>query len=224
MNVKAPGAVLLGICIVATPVPARPQAAQVVGVHYLKVRASPDFLAAETGVLAAGDVVDVLDSVGRWAYVELKDGSRGYVSRKYLVAPLTGDIAEPASTVLVQAPADATREGPQTSPTPPAASATMAAPAGAPQPGPAAVRPRRNLLCTKADLEMLREDLQDLATGQDRLAALATRTDTASGGGASAPLSRWRTLVWIAVGFAIGLVAGRAIGRRDRWRRHRVRI
>jgi hypothetical protein len=58
--------------------------AEVRGVFYLKVRDAPDFEAEETGVLTAGDVVDVIGKVGRWANVALKNGTTGYVSRKYL--------------------------------------------------------------------------------------------------------------------------------------------
>jgi len=58
--------------------------AEVRGVFYLKVRDAPDFEAEETGVLTAGEVVDVIGKVGRWANVALKNGTTGYVSRKYL--------------------------------------------------------------------------------------------------------------------------------------------
>jgi len=59
------------------------------GVFYLKVRDAPGFEAKQTGVLAAGDVVDVLGEVGLWANIALENGATGYVSSKYL-APVTG--------------------------------------------------------------------------------------------------------------------------------------
>jgi hypothetical protein len=238
MNVKAPGArrgpvlapvlsrlvnadcvgtllavLLLGISAVGRPATAGPERAQVVGVHYLKLRAAPDFGAPETGVLAAGDIVEVLELMRRWARVQLADGSQGYVSRKYLVTTAGDAAAESAQAAVVHTPPDTTAAEP-------------AAPSTIPPPPPPVAPPRRrDPLCTRADLEALREDLQSLVAGQDRLVALARPNGAAPvGDGDRSALPRSRALVWLAVAFAIGLVTGRAVGRRDRSRRHRIRV
>jgi hypothetical protein len=259
MNVKAPGArrrplrgpglsrlangdrvgalvavLLLGIGAVGPGAAgAGPEKARVGGVHYLKLRAAPDFGAPETGVLAAGDTVDVLEVAGRWARVELADGTQGYVSRKYLLTTAGDAAAEPAPATLARTPPDTAGAEPAASSTmaPPAPTMAQPSPTVAPPsptvapPAPPATRPRRrDPLCTKADLEALREHLQTLAAGQDRLTALARPADTAPAGNGDRSVPRPPALVWLAAAFAIGLLTGRAVGRRDRSRRHRIRV
>jgi Bacterial SH3 domain len=72
--------------------------AEVSGVSYLKVREAPDFEAEEMGVLSAGEVVDVIGKVGRWANVALKNGTNGYVSGKYL-SPVKAIAPRPATAM-----------------------------------------------------------------------------------------------------------------------------
>jgi hypothetical protein len=215
--------------------------AEVKGVFYLKVREAPDFEAEETGVLTAGEVVDVIGKVGRWANVALKNGTTGYVSRKYL-SPVTA-MAPPPVTAMVP-PGEQSKEGDQKADNANAAGRAVAtsAPetAGSPQDSPlppgkpqVAVtstdqpRARRPVLCSRADLQELRRELKKLASAQDRLAQLmvAGAGKESTGRDWSVSISTRQMLFWLAAGWVLGWLA--AVGfrhRRERRQRSRIRI
>jgi SH3-like domain-containing protein len=87
MNVTAIAPFVLATCVLVTTSAALGgTTATVRGVDFLRVRAEPSFDAAETTILSAGDTVEIVEELGFWAAIVLPNGTRGYVSRKYLAA------------------------------------------------------------------------------------------------------------------------------------------
>ena len=223
--------------------------AEVTGVHYLKVRSAPDLEAAEAGIVAAGDVVDVIGEVGRWASVTLSDGAAGYVSRKYL-APITATAhaEEPHNkdvrkeprhgedvedirkrdTAELQEPREPTQMAdeappPQGSP-PPLTMKEAEDPAAAA--GTAMPSAQQPALCTSSDLDGIRRELRQLAEGQDRLAELiGSRAGELATRDWSFSLSTRQMLFWLVAGCVLGWLTAAGLRRRsDRRQRSRIRM
>jgi hypothetical protein len=202
---------------------------QVAGVYQLYVREAPSLDATPIGVLAAGDVVEVVGQVGRWARIAFKDGKTGYVSRKYLVP------AEPTEQRVEGA--EETDGGPRTDAAAARSSAAKPADAGKPTSGepaplsqsaraarasPARRPTRRAPACTAADLEELRRGLREITVGQERLATLVdSRLAVRPAGGWEPPLAAGRGLILVGVGCIVGWVASRSYARRQR---NRIRM
>ena len=98
MNARMVGLLVSIVFSVPFAEPASAYPAEVKGVSHLRVREAPDFEAEEMGVLTAGQVVDVIGKVGRWANVALKNGTTGYVSEKYL-SPVKAIAPRPATAM-----------------------------------------------------------------------------------------------------------------------------
>jgi hypothetical protein len=207
--------------------------AEVKGVFYLKVREAPDFEAEETGVLTAGEVVDVIGKVGRWANVALKNGTTGYVSRKYL-SPVTAMVPpEEQSKEGDQKADDANAAGQAVATSAPetaGSSQDSPLPLGKPQVAVTSTdqpRARRPVLCSRADLQELRRELKKLASAQDRLAQLmvAGAGKESTGRDWSVSISTRQMLFWLAAGWVLGWLAAVAFRhRRERRQRSRIRI
>jgi hypothetical protein len=230
---------------------AGPRPAKVEGAYYLKVRSAPSFEAAERGALAAGDEVDILEEVGRWAKVRLANGTTGYVSRKYL-APLSpadspkegatdGRAQEtyspPADPGSSAAPAPVARtegEGEHDAPIPeaPPSEATedkaREAPPATPltQPQAQGPPPQRNPW-TAAEVEEVRETLHRLEATQDRFAGMleSRLTDRGNLSDPVLAVTGRQVAFWLGLGYVIGWSTTLMIGRwRERRKHHRLRV
>lgn len=219
-------------CVSAEP-------AKVTGVFYLKIRNAPDFEAVETGVLAAGDVVDVIGEVGLWANVALEDGTTGYVSRKYLSPVTAAALSDGQPEENLEEPEDPReRETIRAAPVEPIEPPPVPDTAGSPEnppPPPETPPVTRNVqarqygpaLCTSADIQRLRRELRQLAAAQSRLAGLmaAGPREEPAGGDWSSSISTRQMLFWLGTGCVIGWLT--AVGlryRRERRQRGRIRI
>jgi hypothetical protein len=213
---------------------ARP--AKVEGADYLKIRSAPGFEAAERGTLRAGDRVDVLEEVGRWAKVRLPKGTTGYVSRKYLamLSPEAPQEETPDGGALTKKrpPPDADNAVPPTeaarAEAPPASEAREAPPPILPpQPQPRSPPPLPRSPWTAAHVEEVRGALRRVETAQDRLAGMIESRFAERGNGSDSVLGGTRRQVafWLGLGYVVGWSTTLIVGRwRDRRRHHRLRI
>jgi hypothetical protein len=203
--------------------------AQVTGVYQLYVREAPDLDATPIGVLAAGDVVEVVDQTGRWARVALKDGKTGYVSRKYLVpveppeqrgegttateGSSRADAAAAELSAAERAGAGKPTTRSQGAPAPPSPPSQVGRGTRARRP------PRRAAACTAADLKEIRRGLQEVAAGQEQLATLVDSQLAARPARGRGPsLAVEQGLVLVGVGCIVGWVVSRSYARRQRKR------
>jgi hypothetical protein len=226
MNARLVALLLAGSVVAASIGPgvdARP--ATVRGVYFLKLRAAPGFTAKERGVLSEGDVVEIEEEVGRWAKVRLQNGSTGYVSRKYLHSP--DPAGTPSSDEAGQdqprtPAADGARNvvptAEQDPPAPPSSRRTRPDHAPVTTARVVTVPERRPRVCTESDLAPIREELEALASGQDRLAALVEAPASEAEREQSIwSLSTKQMVFWLGLGCLVGWAAaslGRRRGRR----------
>jgi hypothetical protein len=227
---------------------ARP--AKVEGADYLKIRSAPGFEAAERGTLSAGDRVEILEEVGRWAKVRLPNGTTGYVSRKYLAMLSPGAPQEgtpdggalpkkrrPSDAGNAAPPTEAARaegEGESSAPrgeAPPTSEAREDAareappPILPPQPQPPSPPPLPRSPWTAAHVEEVRGALRRVETAQDRLAGMIESRFAESGNGSVLGGTRRQVAFWLGLGYVVGWSTTLIVGRwRERRRHRRLRI
>jgi len=136
-------------------------------------------------------------------------------------AETTAPVAAPAEPSVTARPSSP----PPVTAAPPPPLPVMATPP--PAEPPAARTPTSGAACTKADLEALRAEIRVLVDAPP--GAAGARRASRNGGsvnGEAGPFSlpRRGQLVWLGVGVVTGLLVGRFIGRRERWRQHRIRF
>lgn len=250
MNARLIALLVSGFCTIVSGSMADARPAKVEGAYHLKVRSAPSFEADERGSLAAGDEVDILEEVGRWAKVRLSNGRTGYVSRKYLAplsppAPPTGapggrarktdsppaDAGSPAPlTEAARGEGEGARDAPRRE-APPPSDATEdereALPAIPPaQPQPPGPPPQRDPW-TPAHVQEVREALRRLEVTQDRLARMIESRFTKSGNdpGSVLTVTKRQVAFWLGLGYFVGWSTTLIIGRwRERRRHHRLRV
>ncbi len=228
---------------------ARP--AKVEGADYLKIRSAPGFEAAERGTLSAGDRVEVLEEVGRWAKVRLPNGTTGYVSRKYLAMlspeapqeespdggapkkrppPDAGNAAPPTEAARAEGEGESSTsrgEAPPASEAREAEAREAPPPILPPQPQPPSTPPLPRSPWTAAHVEEVRGALRRVETAQDRLAGMIESRFAESGNGPDSVLGGTRRQVafWLGLGYVVGWSTTLIVGRwRERRRHHRLRI
>jgi hypothetical protein len=215
----------------AIPLAAFAAPGEISGIEKVYIRTGPSTDTAPLGVLKAGDRVNILEVQGSWTKIETQDGTVGFVSHRYVVPGLDGNLPEVAPQAAM----------PQSSVTAGPPSSEAAAPVGDATPAPSltetAEAGRGEL---SEELANLRAEVADLKKKVQERAEQTADVQAPGGGSVSSiaaadgrvvpqiPSAREQGIGVLAVALLsllVGWVLGSAFGRRrSRSQRPRLRL